>query len=132
VGFIHPGIAVWDKTTDRARPRLGGFRRQAEFIVWASKWPMRSGGACLPGAFLHVLAMPKKHLTEKPVQLAREVVKLVPQGGVVCDLFAGSGTFLVAAKEAELHWTGCETDEVYYGVASSRLEAIDRASLKAA
>jgi DNA modification methylase len=75
----------------------------------------------LPGVFPCALDMPKKHLTEKPVDLAREVVKLVPEGGVVCDLFAGSGTFLVAAKEAGLRWMGCEANDVYYDVAANRL-----------
>lgn len=123
-GFIHRGIAVWDKTPSRARPRRGGFRQQAEFIVWASKGAMHTQdvpGPCLPGVFPVPLTFPKTHLTEKPLALAREIVRLVPAGGTVCDLFAGSGTFLVAAKEAGLNWTGCETSAAYHGAASSRL-----------
>lgn len=122
-GFIHRGIAVWDKTTGRARPRprRGGFKQQAEFIVWASKGPMRSNDVYLPGIFPSALKLPKKHLTEKPLDLAREVVRLVPGCGVVCDPFAGSGTFLVAAKEIGLHWIGCEANDVYYGLADERL-----------
>jgi site-specific DNA-methyltransferase (adenine-specific) len=120
-GFIQRGIAVWDKTSRRARPRRGGFKQQAEFIVWASKGAMKQRDVYLPGVFPCALDMPKKHLTEKPVDLAREVVKLVPEGGVVCDLFAGSGTFLVAAKEEGLRWMGCEANDVYYDVATTRL-----------
>lgn len=122
-GFIHRGIAVWDKTPNRARPRRGGFRQQAEFIVWASKGAMQGNAVCLPGVFPAPLTFPKKHLTEKPVEVAREIVRLVPEGGTVCDLFAGSGTFLVAAKEAGLNWTGCEVGEAYHGVASARLNS---------
>ncbi|CAE6841722.1 Modification methylase DpnIIB [Paraburkholderia aspalathi] len=124
-GFIHRGIAVWDKTPRRARPRRGGFRQQAEFIVWASKGAMPGRDVCLPGVFPCALALPKKHLTEKPLELAREVVRLVPDGGVVCDPFAGSGTFLVAAKEAGLQWLGCEANDVYYDLASDRLRNTD-------
>lgn len=131
-GFIHRGIAVWDKTVRRARPRLGGFRQQAEFMVWASKGAMHTREVCLPGVFAHALDMPKKHLTEKPVDLAREVVKLVPEGGVVCDLFAGSGTFLTAAKEAGLRWIGCETNDAYYGVAAQRLQGVGAKRCEAA
>lgn len=120
-GLIHRGIAVWDQTLSRARPRRGGFRQQAEFIVWASEGAMRTYEACLPGVFPVPLTFPKKHLTEKPFELAREIVRLVPEGGTVCDLFAGSGTFLVAAKEAGLNWTGCEVGAAYHGVASARL-----------
>ena len=120
-GFIHRGIAVWDKTAGRARPRRGGFKQQAEFIVWASKGAMRTKDVYLPGVFHCVLKFPKKHLTEKPLELAREVVRLVPEGGVVCDPFAGSGTFLVAAKEVGLG--RCEPNDMYYGVANERLRS---------
>ncbi|KGS96384.1 D12 class N6 adenine-specific DNA methyltransferase family protein [Burkholderia pseudomallei MSHR7498] len=67
------------------------------------------------------LPLPKQHVTEKPLDIAREVVRLVPAGGVVCDLFAGSGTFLVAAREAGLHWIGCESNVYYVNIAHSRL-----------
>lgn len=120
-GFVNRGIAVWDKTPGRARPRRGGFKQQAEFIVWASKGPVAERDVYLPGVFACALAMPKKHLTEKPLDLARQVVQLVPEGGIVCDPFAGSGTFLVAAKEAGRRWIGCEANDTYHGVASQRL-----------
>jgi len=120
-GFTLRGIAVWGKTTSRARPRKGGFKQQAEFIVWASKGALPSREVYLPGVFSEPLKLPKQHLTQKPIALAREVARLVPDGGVVCDLFAGSGTFLIAAKEAGLRWVGCETNEAYAALASERL-----------
>jgi site-specific DNA-methyltransferase (adenine-specific) len=120
-GYTMRGIAVWDKTTGRSRPRKGGFKQQAEFIVWASKGALREHEVYLPGVFSHALALPKQHVTQKPLALAREIVRLVPQGGTVCDLFAGSGTFLVAAREAGLQWAGCEMNPVYYRVAAQRL-----------
>ena len=85
-----------------------GFRQLAEFIVWASRGAMGKQDVYLPGFFPCALDQPKKHLTEKPLEFAREVVRLVPDGGTVCDPFAGSGTFLVAAKEAGLNWISCE------------------------
>lgn len=120
-GFTLRGIAVWDKTTGRSRPRKGGFKQQAEFIVWASKGAMAAVDVYLPGVFTCRLEMPKKHLTEKPIELAREIVRLVPPGGTVCDLFAGSGTFLVAAQEAGLNWTGSEVNSHYHAVSTGRL-----------
>ncbi len=48
-GFIQRGIAVWDKTPSRARPRRGGFKQQAEFIVWASKGAVKANDIYLPG-----------------------------------------------------------------------------------
>ena len=122
-GFTLRGIAVWDKTPGRARPRKGGFTQQAEFIVWASKGKMSGAAVYLPGVFPVRLGLPKQHQTEKPIELAREVVRLVPAGGVVCDPFAGSGTFLVAAKEAGLQWVGSELNPHYHEVATGRLAA---------
>ena len=123
-GFTLRGIAVWDKTTGRARPRRSGFKQQAEFIVWASKGAMPDREVYLPGVFQCKLDFPKRHLTEKPVDLAREVVRLVPEGGTVLDLFAGSATFLVAAKEAGLNWMGCEMNPRIHADASERLAAV--------
>ncbi|MCD9124033.1 site-specific DNA-methyltransferase [Cupriavidus sp. UGS-1] len=121
-GFTWRGIAVWDKTPGRTRPRKGGMAQQAEFIVWASKGDVGSAPAYLPGVF-PVRLGEKKHLTEKPIEIARELVRLVPAGGVVCDPFAGSGTFLVAAKEAGLRWIGSELNDHYHALASERLSA---------
>ncbi len=122
-GFRIQGIAVWDKTTGRARPRNGGFKQQAEFIVWACKGKLEQSGVYLPGVFPFRLETQKRHMTEKPIAMAREIVRLVPKGGTVLDLFSGSGTFLVAAKEAGLNWTGCELNPTYYATSQERLAA---------
>ena len=126
------GVAVWDKTPGRARPRAGGFSQQAEFLVWATKGPMLpNAGVYLPGVFPDRLAFPKQHMTEKPIGMAREVVRLVQSGGIVCDPFAGSGTFLVAAKEAGLKWIGCELEPAYHELALRRLAASSAGSQEA-
>ncbi|MCA8180990.1 DNA-methyltransferase [Burkholderia vietnamiensis] len=131
-GLTLRGIAVWDKTPGRTRPRRGGFAQQAEFIVWASRGPMNESDVYLPGVFPTRLALPKQHVTEKPIELARDVVRLVPDGVVVCDLFAGSGTFLVAAREAGLQWVGCETSQAYHAIASTRLAAVNDSAVEVA
>lgn len=127
-GLTFRGIAVWDKMPGRTRPRRGGFAQQAEFIVWASRGAMNNCDVYLPGVFQSRLIYPKRHVTEKPIELAREVMRLVPDDGVVCDLFAGSGTFLVAAHEAGRPWVGCETNQHYHALASGRLGAAPAAT----
>ena len=128
-GFIWRGVAVWDKTAGRARPRMGGFSQQAEFLVWATKGAIQAGcKTYLPGVFAERLGLPKQHMTEKPLGLAREVMRLVPPGSVVCDPFAGSGTFLVAAKEAGHQWIGCELEPAYHELASARLAQVELAA----
>lgn len=120
-GFIWQGIAVWDKTQGRARPRRGGFSHQAEYMVWATREGTAGTDVYLPGVFTERLAYPKRHMTEKPSGLAREVVRLVPPGSTVLDPFAGSGTFLVAARDAGHDWIGSEIEPDYYEVARQRL-----------
>lgn len=123
-GFIWRSIAVWDKMSGGARPRMGGFSQQAEFMVWATKGAVPTDHKVhLPGVFSERLPRPKRHMTEKPMGLAREVARLVPPGSVVCDPFAGSGTFLVAAKEAGHRWVGCELEPSYHQTANNRLLA---------
>jgi site-specific DNA-methyltransferase (adenine-specific) len=122
-GFIYRGIAVWDKTPGKFRPRRNGFGQQAEFIVWASKGLLPQREVYLPGVFPAKLTYHKQHMTEKPIEIARQIVRLAPPGGVVADLFAGCGTFLVAAKEAGLEWVGSELDSHYHQVATQRLDS---------
>lgn len=51
------------------------------------------------------------HPTVKPVELMRWLCKLItPPGGVVLDMFAGTGTTLVAALDEDFRAIGCELD----------------------
>ncbi len=52
-GFIWRGVAVWSKDGN-SRPQMGRFRSDAEFVVWGSRGPMRSGEdvGCLPGTWV--------------------------------------------------------------------------------
>ena len=114
-----------DKTAGKFRPRKNGFGQQAEFIVWASKGALPQRDVYLPGVFQVKLGAKKLHLTEKPIDLARQIVRLVPPGGALADLFAGSGTFLVAAKEAGLDWIGSESGTYYHQLANDRLASTE-------
>jgi site-specific DNA-methyltransferase (adenine-specific) len=65
-------------------------------------------------------------MTEKPVSLLDELLRLVPAGGVVCDPFAGSGTTGAAAGKRGLHFIGCEWSESYHRLATVRLREARR------
>lgn len=98
-GWVWRGLAVWDKT-EGVRPRLGGFRAQAEFIAWGSAgaFEARDDVGALPGVFrVPVRQADRHHLTGKPTELMRQLVRVCPVGGLVLDPFAGSGTTAVAA-----------------------------------
>ncbi len=77
----------------------------------------------------------KRHPTEKPVALMRQIIESSSVvGETVLDPFAGSGSTLVAARLEGRRAVGIELDERYCAVAIDRLRAIEPvlASLEAA
>jgi len=51
-----------------------------------------------------------------------ELVKIVQEGNVILDPFAGSGTTCVAARKNNRQFIGFEKTKVYYDVALERLK----------
>lgn len=121
-GWIWRGTAVWDK--GNSRPQKGRFRQQAEYIVWGSNgdMPISRPVPCLPGVFKYGNPQNRIHLTEKPLQLMRDVVKITEPGGHILDPFAGSGTTLLAAVLEGYTATGIEVTDAYAALARERLE----------
>lgn len=57
----------------------------------------------------------------------RELLKIVPRGGVVLDPFQGSSTTGQAALEAGCSYIGVESVPAYHAVAVERLRAAEAA-----
>lgn len=152
-GWTWRGIAVWRKKI--ARPQLGRFTQEAEFVVWGSKgdMPADRGVGVLPGAWeaddvprgAHDLdlgggwwnASPvpqsdREHLTEKPVELMRRIVRLCAPGGLVVDPFAGAGTTAIAAALEGRRFEGLELGVEYHRIAVRRRREHDAAAERGA
>ena len=66
----------------------------------------------------------RRHQTEKPVELMRELVKICVPGGRIVDPFAGSGTTLVAAWAEGYEAVGIEMVAAIAAVAQERIAAL--------
>ncbi len=121
-GWIWRGCVVWDKMT--SRPQKGRFRQQSEYVVWGSNGPMpisRPVG-CLPGVFRYANPMNRTHVTEKPLQLMRDIVQICVPGGRILDPFAGAGTTILAAVQEGYEAVGIEVTDAYYKLGSDRVK----------
>lgn len=66
------------------------------------------------------------HPTVKPIALMEYLVKLVSkEGATVLDPFSGSGSTLIACKNLNRNYIGCELDEEYIKISEARLSAVD-------
>ncbi len=121
-GWIWRGTAVWDK--GNSRPQKGRFRQQAEYIVWGSNGPMPINRpvSCLPGVFRYGNPQNRIHVTEKPLQLMKDVIQICEPGGRILDPFAGAGTTILAAVEEGYEAVGIEVTDAYYKLGTDRVQ----------
>lgn len=139
-GWVWRGIVPWYKPN--ARRQLGRFGAACEYALWGNKgaMPTERGVGALPGffkgdenvpafelpAFLQSNSVPgdeRQHITEKPVEVMREIVKLVPAGGLICDPFNGAGSTGVAALLEGRRFIGCELSPEYHQISCDRFTA---------
>lgn len=123
-GWLWRGLIAWDKGPSARAPHKGYFRHQCEYIVWCSNGPLPV--AEHDGPYDGCLQVPvrqddKHHMTGKPTELMRRLVRIVPDGGLVLDPFAGSGTTLVAAAERGLPFIGIEREAENVAIARNRI-----------
>ena len=120
-GWVWRGIVPWAKPA--ARPQSGRFAAQCEYVVWGSAGPMENDYT-LPshrGFFQASAPREREHITQKPVDVMRELVKIAPEGGVILDPFMGSGKTGVAAMLEGRRFIGVEMVEHYQRVAERRI-----------
>ena len=63
------------------------------------------------------------HPTVKPIELMKYLCRLVtPKGGTVLDIFMGSGSTGMAAKDEGFDFIGIEKDKEYFQIAEQRIK----------
>ena len=120
-GWVWRGIVPWYKPV--ARPQSGRFTNACEYVIWGSSgsMPVDYSLPVLPGFYQAASPRDREHLTQKPLDVMRELVKIVPEGGTVLDPFMGSGTTGCAAVLEGRKFIGVEMVEHYAQVAQRRI-----------
>jgi site-specific DNA-methyltransferase (adenine-specific) len=104
-------------TRRKSRPTHTGHIENAPFVS-------HDGGPRLMRSVIEVRNCQGQayHPTQKPVGIINPLLRYsVPDGGLVADLFAGSGSVLVAAKALGMRAIGIEINETYCEIAARRL-----------
>jgi adenine-specific DNA-methyltransferase len=121
-GFPVAGEVIWDK----ASPGLGGGIRYQHETILLAKHGNPTGKSSLFSvirAHLSRADKHKRHPHEKPVEVMRRLVQYCcPEGGMVLDPFAGSGSTLVACRKTGRRGIGIELDPAYISIIKRRIE----------
>lgn len=125
-GYVYRGVVPWYKTN--ARPTQSRWANACEYVVWGTNGVRalnHLGNYALPGFFQATAptAATREHITQKPLSVMRELVKIAPEGGTVLDLFMGAGTTGVAAMIEGRNFIGSELTGHYQRVSRERIEA---------
>ena len=121
-GWTWRGVVVWDKGV--GRPMSGKFRNHLEYVVWSTNGPHSGPEGEYPSTLISVptvSAKEREHVTQKPVGLLKELLRVVPgEQLTVLDPFMGSGSTLAAAKYSGHRAIGVELEERYCEIAAKR------------
>lgn len=124
-GFDVKSQVIWDRGVHGMGDLGASFAPQHDVIWFAVK-----GKYAFPDMRPHSVVKSQRinpeallHPNEKPVGLLSYLVKaVVPKGGTVIDLFAGSGSTLIAAEQMERNSIGIEIDPKYCKVIKERMD----------
>jgi len=65
------------------------------------------------------------HPTQKPIDLLKRVILAnTNEGDTVLDIFSGSGSTMIAARQTGRNFVGCEVSEEYYSKSLERMETL--------
>lgn len=122
-GWIWRGIIPWHKPI--SRPVKDGFRRECEYVLWGTRGePYRHAPTIYLPGFLsgsQPRGHQRRHITQKPLTVMRQLVQIAPPGGLVLDPFTGSGTTGEAALLEGRAFLGIEQSPVIAAGARDRL-----------
>lgn len=121
-GFTNKRTLVWVKNNHTSGDLEGDYANKTEFVLFAQKGRRLLNGGRDTNVLQYSRVATDNHPTEKPVDLCEYLIrKSSTEGEIVFDPFAGSGSSLVAAKNANRDYLGIELSEKYVKVCQARL-----------
>lgn len=131
-GFVIKDMLRWEKSNPMPRNRDRRFVVDYEVAIWLTmpraKWVFNRQSEtydrpCFKGS-LTPSSEKTEHTTQKPVWLMEQIIEtLSDERQTVLDLFMGSGSTGVAAKNLNRSFIGIELDEKYFEIAKERIAA---------
>lgn len=123
-GFKHVNLLVWEK--NNCTPSQF-YMKNCEYTLLlrkgSSKYINNIGESKTVHKFNNIIGN-KVHPTEKPITLMEfYLTNSSNKGDVVLDMFMGSGSTGVAAKNLNRKFIGIELDEKYFEIAKGRINA---------
>ena len=122
-------MIVWVKSKHTAGDLKGNYGFKHELIMLAVKgrhipyWTKRETNVWTDRSLSS--AEPRIHPTQKPIGvIGRCIMNGAPEGGLILDPFAGSGTTLAAAKSLGYAAIGIEIDPQYITATTTRLKEL--------
>lgn len=124
VGFKHVNLLVWEK--NNCTPSQF-YMKNCEYTLMvrkgSSKYINDIGSSKTVHKFENIIGN-KVHPTEKPIDLMEFYIKNSSnESEIVLDMFMGSGSTGVAAKNLNRAFIGIELDENYFNIAKQRIES---------
>ena len=124
VGFIWQQLLIWDKKNVTPNKY---YMNGVEFILMLSKRPAKNINNM---GSKNIISIPnftnkggKMHPTAKPVDLMKYLINnSTNEGDLVFEPFAGGGSTLIACKELNRNFIGCEIDPEYFDMALKNLD----------
>lgn len=121
-GWVWRNIVTWWKPG--VRMQRGRFSSSAEYVVYGSHGQPSEGEASPQNVltFQPVGGEDKEHIAEKPADLVRALLGVLPAGATVLDPFMGSGTTGIACIRTGRRFIGIEIDPTHYATACRRID----------
>ena len=119
-GWTWRNLATWWKPG--VRMQKGRFSSSAEYVIYATNGPTIEGAGSPQNVFSCKVDRDRDHIAQKPVDVMRWVLSVVPPGVTVLDPFMGSGATIQAARDLGHKAIGIEVDERYCEIAARRLD----------